>query len=101
MFTTSYAVTYAGLMVMLQLLLQHGRITSKQYNGWTAVLATVGCAMSAVIGWTFMVYLNAGVAAWCAWDWWKGGGGDDTKRRLKRWASRFQGVRRTAPAGAA
>ncbi|MDX3531185.1 hypothetical protein P1P75_33475 [Streptomyces sp. ID05-39B] len=30
---------------------------------------------------------------------WHGGGGDDMKRRLKRCARRFQGVRRTAPQG--
>lgn len=37
--------------------------------------------------------------AWFAWKWWNGGGGDDTKRRLRRWARKFQPVRRTAPAG--
>ncbi|MGW2725645.1 hypothetical protein [Streptomyces sp. NPDC001492] len=42
----------------------------------------------------------AAVTAWCAYDWWHKGGGDGTRRRLKRWARRFQGVRRTAPQGA-
>jgi general stress protein CsbA len=100
MFTTSFAVTCTCLIVMMQLLVQFGRMTSKQYNGWTAVLAAVCCAVSAMVGWTSNVYLTAGVAAWCAWLWWNDGGGDDTKRRLKRWAGRFQGVRRTAPQGA-
>jgi hypothetical protein len=38
--------------------------------------------------------------AYFAWRWWHGGGGDDMKRRLRRWARRFTPVRRTAPAGA-
>lgn len=42
----------------------------------------------------------AGVTALCAWQWWNNGGGDGTRRRLKSWARRFQGVRRTAPQGA-
>lgn len=42
----------------------------------------------------------AGISAWCAYSWWHGGGGDGTRRRLKKWARRFQGVRRTAPSNA-
>jgi hypothetical protein len=97
---SALVITYIGLIFMLQILLQFRVITSKQYNGWAAVLTAGGGAFSAVNGWTFYVYLHAGIAAWCAWMWWNSGGGDDTKRRLKRWASRFHGVRRTAPAGA-
>lgn len=40
----------------------------------------------------------AGLSALFGWLWWHSGGGDDTKRRLKAWAARFHGVRRTAPA---
>lgn len=32
------------------------------------------------------------------WLWWHSGGGDGTRRRLRAWAGRFHGVRRTAPA---
>lgn len=42
----------------------------------------------------------AGSLALSAWVWWNGGGGDATKRRLRKWARKFTGVRRTAPAGA-
>lgn len=42
----------------------------------------------------------AAVSAWCAYDWWTKGGGDGIRRRLKTWARRFQGVRRTAPSHA-
>lgn len=35
-------------------------------------------------------------AVW-AYQWWKGGGGNGTKRRLKKLARKFTPVRRTAP----
>lgn len=35
-------------------------------------------------------------ACW-AWAWWNGGGGDSTKRRLKKLGRKFTPVRRTAP----
>ena len=44
--------------------------------------------------------IDAACFAWFAWSWWNGGGGDDTKRRLRRWVRKFEGVRRTAPVGA-
>lgn len=45
--------------------------------------------------------VDAGLAAGCAWAWWKHGGGDGTRRRLRRAARAFRGVRRTAPAAGA
>ncbi|MEL3944836.1 hypothetical protein [Streptomyces sp. LNU-CPARS28] len=44
---------------------------------------------------------DTAVCAYFAWCWWHGGGGDGTRRRLRSWARRFRGVRRTAPAGSA
>jgi hypothetical protein len=44
--------------------------------------------------------LNAACCAWYLWLWWHSGGGDGTKRRLRRLRTRFTGVRRTAPATA-
>lgn len=49
---------------------------------------------------TVMASWAAGALAVTVWVWWKSGGGDDTKRRLRRWARKFTPVRRTAPAGA-
>jgi hypothetical protein len=40
---------------------------------------------------------QAAYTAFWAWQWWKGGGGDGTKRRLKKWARKFTPMRRTAP----
>lgn len=45
----------------------------------------------------FWAAVNGGAAVWAAWAWWHSGGGDGTRRRLKAWARRFRGVRRTAP----
>ncbi|GAB2331778.1 hypothetical protein [Streptomyces variabilis] len=41
--------------------------------------------------------LSAAALALALWHWWNGGGGDGTKRRLRNWRRRFEGVRRTAP----
>lgn len=45
--------------------------------------------------------LEAGLFAGAVWAWWHRGGGDGTRRRLRRAARAFQGVRRTAPAAGA
>ncbi len=42
--------------------------------------------------------VDAAVCAYLAHLWWTGGGGSGTRRRLRALASRFRGVRRTAPA---
>lgn len=44
--------------------------------------------------------IDAAGSAYFAWHWWNGGGGNDTKRRLREWGRKFQGVRRTAPSAA-
>jgi len=44
--------------------------------------------------------LNAGSCGMFIWLWWRSGGGDDTKRRLRKLGQAFTGVRRTAPAAA-
>jgi hypothetical protein len=44
-----------------------------------------------------LFYVSVGASAWNLYLWWKSGGNDDTKRRLKKLARQFQGSRRTAP----
>jgi hypothetical protein len=39
-------------------------------------------------------------SAYLAWRWWRSGGGDDTKRRLRSAARAFTPVRRSAPVAA-
>lgn len=60
-----------------------------------AVLAILDFRIHQAIG-----ALNAMACAYCLWRWWNGGGGNDTKRRLRKLRTRFAGVRRTAPAAA-
>lgn len=48
---------------------------------------------------TRAVFWAAGLA-WFTWLWWHNGGSDGTRRRLREWRRRFEGVRRTAPATA-
>lgn len=100
MLTTTLIVAYATLITLVNLLLLSGRISNETASGWMAILSAAGGVGSAIAGWTRNVYLHAAFTAWMAWAWWHGGGGDGTRRRLKSWARRFQGVRRTAPAGA-
>ena len=100
MLTTSMIVAYACLIPLLSGLLLTNRISSKQCAGWMAILSASAGVLSAVNGWTSNVYVHAVVTAWLSWLWWHSGGGDDTKRRLRSWACRFQGVRRTAPSHA-
>ncbi|KOU37649.1 hypothetical protein [Streptomyces sp. WM6378] len=40
---------------------------------------------------------DAALTAYYVWRWWKNGGGDDTKRRLRRLARRFTPTPRTPP----
>jgi hypothetical protein len=49
---------------------------------------------------TAATVIDAALAAFYAWRWWKNGGGDDTKRRLRSLGRRFSPVRRTAPSAA-
>lgn len=100
MLTNSLICTYVLLLTLLQFLELTGRITAKRYNGWMVVMNTGSGVLCLINHWNTVLYLNAAATAWHAWLWWNSGGGDGTKRRLKKWAGRFQGVRRTAPSNA-
>lgn len=62
--------------------------------------ATLAFFASAALGHRTLAVFFAVSAGLFAWLWWHSGGGDGTKRRLRRLAGRFHSVRRTAPAGA-
>ena len=100
MVTTMLVVSFGCAITVITLLVAAQRITVRQYAGWMAVAYLPVSVLSAVNGWRSILYLCAGATALFVWLWWHSGGGDGTKRRLKRWAVRFQGVRRTAPQGA-
>ena len=96
----TFAISYTLLNTVMVILVDRKRITSQQYNAYSFIASTVAGVVSAYQGWTVALYMAAVAAALSAWAWWHGGGGDGTRRRLKLWAGRFRGVRRTAPQGA-
>jgi hypothetical protein len=77
-----------------------GLLESHQADGVLAVAYVLLGASSSLDGDEVLVAIDAGLFAWCAFRWWKGGGGDDTKRRMRSAWKPFQPVRRTAPQGA-
>jgi hypothetical protein len=90
-------ITGAALCVVAFATQLTGRLAGHRALGLVALgnLATAIDALRAHD--QVVVAVNGGVAAMAAWAWWKGGGGDGTKRRLRELGRRFQGVRRTAP----
>lgn len=70
------------------------RRTSSALMAWGSAL---GCLNNVLANERMLAAIHAGFTAWAIWPWWHSGGGDSTKRRLRRWVSRFRGVRRTAP----
>ncbi|MFH9426026.1 hypothetical protein [Streptomyces sp. NPDC017529] len=78
-----------------------GRFEPYQADGWIALGNGINAVSCAISGSTLVGMFAAAIAAWCGYRWWKGGGGDDTKRRLRAVRKAFSPVRRTAPQGAA
>lgn len=86
-----------GLVGVLLLFLTKHRRTGYALMAWSVALSGLRDVLK---GNAFWAALDAGLMAWFLWAWWNSGGGDGTRRRLRRWARRFQGVRRTAPVAA-
>ncbi|QES45217.1 hypothetical protein DEJ49_33295 [Streptomyces venezuelae] len=77
-----------------------GRLARHQCYGVFALANALSALQNIREGSYGWAVFSAAISAACAYAWWHGGGGDGTKRRLRRLARRFQGVRRTAPVGA-
>lgn len=86
----------AGLLVADFLLWL--RLPRRQADGWTAVVAGLCALVYGLLGFAFLSRYCTFCCAVSAWAWWRHGGGDGTKRRLRALRKRFAGVRRTAPA---
>lgn len=71
-----------------------------QISGIFAVATALNGIEAVMNGATIRASLMAAFTAFGAWNWWTGGGGDGTKRRLRAVARAFRGVRRTAPVAA-
>lgn len=66
--------------------------------GWVALGGVCYCISDFLPPDTTRALVDGALTTYNAWCWWNSGGGDGTKRRLKQWAAKFRGVRRTAPA---
>lgn len=100
MFAIVFVVLYAAAITASTLAWLTGRLAVVWHNGLMTVVNAVCLVVSIHLEWTTNSPIAAASTALHAWLWWNGGGGDGTRRRLKSWASRFQGVRRTAPSHA-
>jgi apolipoprotein N-acyltransferase len=75
-----------------------GRLPYWRSSGLYA-LANALCLLADVLAHDRVIApVNGAVCVWAAFAWWKGGGGDGTKRRLRSLARKFTPTRRTAPA---
>lgn len=91
--STGVAVTVMGFAVGVL-----GYLPRWRASGWCAVgyvlhLTGLGLEDAGLVYRVIDMILGAGFAV----HWWHGGGGDGTRRRLRRAAEMFRPVRRTAP----
>lgn len=77
-----------------------GRLKRHHYAGLLAVASGIWAVHDIHTHSWPSAALQTAFAAWEAWAWWKGGGGDDTKKRLRKWSRAFTPNRRTAPSAA-
>lgn len=93
---THQAITFLGngLLGMGILCLTRSRLLSAALYALAGFVFYIDDALTHN---AFGQILQAVWTTYWAWRWWKGGGGDNTKRRLKKWARKFTAVRRTAP----
>ncbi|MEW2568395.1 hypothetical protein [Streptomyces sp. NPDC047070] len=68
--------------------------------GWTGAASAMCSLANIIVRNQGEAAFHAGVTAIVLWLWWNSGGGDGTRRRLRRWTRAFHGTRRTAPTAA-
>ncbi|MFF7527309.1 hypothetical protein [Streptomyces pseudovenezuelae] len=75
-----------------------GRITYCEYAALMAFFYTLAGVAAVSGGWAAagFVFATWACAVLFAWMWWRGGGRDGARCRLKQWTARFRG-RRAAP----
>jgi hypothetical protein len=92
---TGYCAEFIGYGMLFRIGWRKGWPQACLWFGIAGCFWTVGDIMVHVEP---LAIWTAVFTAYYLWVWWtKGGGGDRTKKRLKKWARKFQGVRRTAP----
>lgn len=83
-----------GLIILLAM---YGRVSYKAASLAIAVIWAIFTLVDAMTGQRAVSYVDAAFCVGYLYQWWKHGGGDDTKRRLRRLKRAFTPVRRTAP----
>lgn len=96
---TPIAMAGLALIVVGAVALALHRIPEHGFWGIMCLSQVVVGASGFLTGNTLAASISSAAAAYTGWKWWTGGGGDQTKRRLRSLTNRFRGVRRTAPAG--
>ncbi|MGV2914611.1 hypothetical protein [Streptomyces alfalfae] len=92
-----------GLYAVALLLLLVGIVAAlngaRQLQLALSAVGSAVCIVASVLtdGNELYAAMSTATFIWSAWQWWNGGGGDGTRRRLRRLAGHFHGVRRTAP----
>lgn len=91
-----------AIMLAVAALTAHvwGHITWKTLCALCALSAATLALCSIHEGYYSGALINSGVTAFTVWQWWRDGGDDDTKRRLRSAGKIFSPVRRTAPVSA-
>lgn len=99
MIITALVITACGLWIGAAMARLARRITKNAYHALFATGFAVNLIASVMDRSVCGAPVSAAGLALSLWFWWNGGGGDGTKRRLKKWVATFKGVRRTAPVG--
>ncbi|AYG77902.1 hypothetical protein DWB77_00009 [Streptomyces hundungensis] len=74
-----------------------GRLSARHFYALLTTAMLIRSIANIAQGKALYAATDAALTAYYAWRWWKNGGGDDTKRRLRSVAKGFTPTRRTAP----
>lgn len=95
----SNLISVIGVIGVLCTILVPGT-SRKQLYKYAAFTYGVQVPINLMLGQMTAASLILAATAYWTYQWWRHGGDDDTKRRLKKWGRAFTPVRRTAPQAA-
>lgn len=93
-----FAMSTALISVVIWGAQGRGRITFLQAILSMIWLYVAIISVDIMLGKRIDAQVSAGIQGILLWLYFKNGGGKGTKKKLKQWAKKFKGVRRTAPA---
>lgn len=86
-----------ALCAVIIILAFRGHVTYKVASLIISMIWAIYTVVDVMTGQHIASYIDAVMCVGYLYQWWKHGGGDDTKRRLRRLKRAFTPVRRTAP----